>query len=826
MKPQRTKHNNFDITIKPRDSKLVGLQTREIIHYSKFKDIYRYRDDLLNISDEWNEVLNFEKYQKSLRKNKNQYASVQYGRNAKYGRVYAKHNNTILYFRKQIRNTLCNGLYYDIDIENCHPTILYQICDVNFMKTPCLQTYVENRNKCLWEVIEHYNTDRQQSKNLFLRLLNSGSVFGWRKQYNVSNDVTDLKFVKDFELELNKVCDVINEKNVRLKQNITDCRLKKDPFYLQNIKNGVEIPRKGYVLSYFLNHYEEMILEKVFDYLVENRYIINNECVLCFDGIMFRKTRNVIIDNVLKSITKYIYNEIGFDLDFSVKDMNDTIDDELKKRMEQDKGDEEKIYEIDVTQLRKFNIKYMFSLPNYLTKKKYFETFFCKVLEPEPKFIYKNGEYCKNIFMWDVNDIRNALKPITIKKTDPITNIEKTVPFVEEWFSDINMRIYDKCEFVPYNNIESDYVVDRDIFNLFTGFNPDCKYIYDERLRNKIIKPFLDLTYHLCEADEKCLDFYIKFIANIIQEPTNRPPIAFVFTSKQGEGKNLHLEAISNVMGKQHYITTSSPNDILGDHAEGIAGKLIINFNETEQTKESHTYQGKMKSIITEPSITVNPKNVRPYQVSNFARTIIFSNKSTPISVDFKSRDRRYVFYKASGEYIKKCNSKRYDRIFWSKLAKLFNSKLFISALYDYLMEVDCSNVNWIGDRPLTETYYDCARNSIPLEVMFLEELVTKDIWDENILRMRTSKLHEKYLSFLQRINVRNYQVTPKKFMANIKELQYDFNIYKNNGHNEIIIHKCVLLQHLNDSGFVIDFDIEEKEIIYAPAMEDNYFIT
>ena len=102
------------------------------------------------------------------------------------------------------------------------------------------------------------------------------------------------------------------------------------------------------------------------------------------------------------------------------------------------------------------------------------------------------------------------------------------------------------------------------------------------------------------------------------------------------------LDAIGNVIDKEHYITTSDPDDLFGTHAEGFYRKLLVNLNESED-KKTFQFEGNIKSFITEPTITVNPKFVRPSTVSNHARPIITTNKETPISNDVKSKDRRYV---------------------------------------------------------------------------------------------------------------------------------------------------------------------------------------
>ena len=252
----------------------------------------------------------------------------------------------------------------------------------------------------------------------------------------------------------------------------------------------------------------------------------------------------------------------------------------------------------------------------------------------------------------------------------------------------------------------------------------------------------------------------------MIKEPMNRPAIAIIIKSKQGEGKGTFLKAIRNIIGKEHYISSAKPQDFFGTHSELFVNKLLVNPDECEG-KDTFDFQGKMKAFISEDKISVNPKSIRPYEVNNFSRTIITTNKPNPISIDFGSVDRRYVVFEASGEYLKR----KYNSKFWTQLHKHFDKPEFISALYDYFMELDYSNVNWIRDRPLTTIYYDMARNSLPQEVLFLEyfEERAREMDLDNLVDF--NYLFIKYKEFCDYANIKN-SYSKKQFSMKITDLK------------------------------------------------------
>ena len=80
-----------------------------------------------------NEKQQLEKYKKLV---KNEEATVTYiqAKN-KYGRVFPKNSLGLFSIRREIRHTLVRDNYVDIDVENCHPVLLSQICNHNKIYT-------------------------------------------------------------------------------------------------------------------------------------------------------------------------------------------------------------------------------------------------------------------------------------------------------------------------------------------------------------------------------------------------------------------------------------------------------------------------------------------------------------------------------------------------------------------------------------------------------------------------------------------------------------------------------------------------------------------
>ena len=182
------------------------------------------------------------------------------------------------------------------------------------------------------------------------------------------------------------------------------------------------------------------------------------------------------------------------------------------------------------------------------------------------------------------------------------------------------------------------------------------------------------------------------------------------------------LDALGNVLNKRHYITSSNPKDFFGEHSEGFCRKLLVNVNEAEG-KDTFNFEGKIQSFITEDTITVNPKNIRPYTIANMARTVITTNKTNPVPVDVKSKDRRYGVYQTTDEYLKKSSA------FWTGLYKHLRNPETMQALYKWFMKIDLTDYDWIKRRPITEAYKEMCNLYSPIEALFFEKFYDIDAW-------------------------------------------------------------------------------------------------
>ena len=208
---------------------------------------------------------------------------------SKIGRMFAKDALSLQSMKKCVRHTISHMWYDDIDIVNCHPTLLCQyLTKKDFAGGQILKRYCENRDA----IIEESLLDRESFKIGFLKILNGGAYKG------------DNEFMIEFVDEAVKIHEFIRITNPNLKPS------RKDENELGSICNKL------------MCTLENKVLQGLFNWFMREGF--SPEC-LVFDGLMIRKGK--LLDSpVLKNASKYILETLGYSISLVIKPMDHVID--------------------------------------------------------------------------------------------------------------------------------------------------------------------------------------------------------------------------------------------------------------------------------------------------------------------------------------------------------------------------------------------------------------------------------------------------------------------------------------------------------------------
>ena len=330
-----------DFTIIPKIPKFNKIVCNETINN-------KYLDLLISSSLLQDNKDNIQYYQTELQQLKKYKAAkgrIQYNKKMIFGRSYCYKGIGLQYLRKEIRHTLSYGIYTDIDIVNCHPTLLLQILKTKYNdykeRFKGLYIYIKKRVAILESIQSEYNVDSDTAKNLFIRILYGGSFNGWCVDNKIVTD-NIIDIISRFEDDMKIINTLIESNNPAIKKDLK--------------KNNKEI-KSGTITSYFLQEIENQILEEIFDYMVEHGYIINNNCALCFDGIMIPTVNYKT--HLLTELNGLIKDKFNFDLKFIEKPLHNGYDEQtlLNNLIEPEKPDYEIQYEILKEDFEKNNFK-------------------------------------------------------------------------------------------------------------------------------------------------------------------------------------------------------------------------------------------------------------------------------------------------------------------------------------------------------------------------------------------------------------------------------------------------------------------------------------
>ena len=222
-----------------------------------------------------------------------------------------KHNNKnryygvgscLSYLKKEIRNSIMSKNIKDIDMVNCHPVILLNLCQQNNIVCNILKNYVENRNI----ILDSFGDNRKSVKKMFLAILNGGFKDKYSEVSRINN------YLKLLENEVIKIQEYFYSKDKR---------------YFEKGYNYI-----GKNLSRITLDIENQILQVMINYFVSKRV---NIFTLEYDGLKIYsddKSKHLSINDLEKNILE----KTGINMKLSFKDITDSFP-ELRIRVLSDK---------------------------------------------------------------------------------------------------------------------------------------------------------------------------------------------------------------------------------------------------------------------------------------------------------------------------------------------------------------------------------------------------------------------------------------------------------------------------------------------------------
>lgn len=241
--------------------------------------------------------------------------------NNPYGRCNPANALGLFPTRRELRHTIACQRMVDLDVKNCHPEMLNQICAVEGAPHAELNDYVKNRQTYFDRLVENYGCSEEAAKTAFIIYSYGGGFKKWLEKAEIDVALCDPAVVKDgaiLELhlmrEFREAMTPIHKRIARANPHL--CSIVRA---LKKARGIDSYNLEGTVCSFVLQEYEVRVLEQLFLHCSNNNLIEDGVCVLCADGLMIEhRFYDAALLTTFADITK---RALGFDLVFTQKEM-------------------------------------------------------------------------------------------------------------------------------------------------------------------------------------------------------------------------------------------------------------------------------------------------------------------------------------------------------------------------------------------------------------------------------------------------------------------------------------------------------------------------
>lgn len=686
----------------------------------------------------------------------------------KEGRLFG--HNSLQGISRKIRATVSRNLYIDIDIKNCHPTILYQILKRNDMDCNTLNDYLINREVVLNTLVqEKIVQTREEGKMLIISIINGkGRDEGWTEWLH--------KLYDEVHFLLNRIGNVF-------------------PDMYKLAKKHKAVNPSVSALNYELCRQERILLEKIRSYCKEKKLTIG---VLCHDGVMIEKDQSRdynAICNELSILLKY---------PVVVKPMTEFIDlTGLEEKEITPVGEYHDSSDDDEEEVVKKPTGYL----KYYDKKKEWEKDHFKV-----KYPYRVVEVVDD----EIHDYDHKSFCTCFQNEYYEDDNGEAQQFVYQWFKDPNIKTYEKIVFNPSP------LRNKNHYNMFKGLNfqrinhPD----YNKEIGNEGLKVILNHIYLLSGENDKVYDYLLNWFAHTVQRPHMKTRVALVFKSLEGVGKTGIATYWGRcILGDQMYVSTDKPTDLIGGNFNELRSNILMALLEETNGSDTYMLHDAMKSWIDDKYRIDRAKFKKSEKgIRDYTNIIIFTNNTSPITI--KMGDRRYMVIKCSNKYaqISPDTTMEEKDKYRNTLFKYIDHENpcldTIIAVGNYFMERDITDFKPQNDRVKTDAYNSTLIENIDPELEFLNDYSighTKDIREERI------GLYAKYKDWFTKY--RSTMINKKlKFNNKLKELEIQNGGFithtQSKGYHYLTWNPKDLVKYLMDHD-LYENDVEEE---YVPV--------
>jgi hypothetical protein len=280
---------------------------------------------------------------------------------------------------------------------------------------------------------------------------------------------------------------------------------------------------------------------------------------------------------------------------------------------------------------------------------------------------------------------------------------------------------------------------DKGIFyvNVFSGmnFNSTEQTPTDQGMQS--VRAILwHMEHVLCSNNTEQFTYLIKWLACVVQGKKNISGI--YFRAAGGIGKSLIFGQIMSLVFGKSYRTGSSPEAFTGQFNKDLLGALLYFIDDVKLSPQQwNTFYTGLKSVVTEPTISIRAMHKDACMTTNTVNIIISSNTQV---LKFDQDDRRFIIIDSDSSF-------QGNKPVMDKLIAARNDPDMPYALYHYFKTLDTAGFN-SSRIPSTKQKQSIISNSLTLAQQHILEHYIKNQF--NIDKMTSAKLEQIFKNSLK----------------------------------------------------------------------------
>ena len=205
----------------------------------------------------------------------------------------------------------------------------------------------------------------------------------------------------------------------------------------------------------------------------------------------------------------------------------------------------------------------------------------------------------------------------------------------------------------------------------------------------------------ICDGDDERFDYLMGWMARMLQRPAEQGEVAVVMKGGEGTGKGTLAKALLKIAG-HHGLAISNAKHLIGNFNAHLRDAIFL-FADEAFFAGDKSHVGVLKSLITEPYLTVEAKFQNAIQSPNFLHVMMASNEEWVVPA---SQDARRFFVLEVSE------DRKSDHHYFGAIAAQMAAGGYEAMLHDLLAH-DLTTFN-VRAVPVTEGLQRQRKLSLP----------------------------------------------------------------------------------------------------------------